>query len=185
MNNRRPDKMKKLQRWSVILAFVVGIIGCTQKSPPGFKPNSEPDGFGGIKWGTEFSEVKTDMVEVRSLSDPAKPDEKITIYYIKKGDNLKMGEAQLDKIEYVFWRGKFAEVRITATGPETFNHLKKSLFEKYGTVDKPFQGAYSWDGSVTRIALRYDNPTKTSLLTIASTKIASQEVKEIFDKDKD
>ena len=48
-----------------------------------------------------------------------------------------MGEAQLDKIEYGFWKGKFAEVRITATGPENFNQLKKFLFEKYGTVDKP------------------------------------------------
>ncbi len=96
-----------------------------------------------------------------------------------------MGEAQLDKVEYVFWRGKFAEARITASGSENFNHLKKSLFEKYGTVDKPFQGAYSWDGGVTQIALRYDKPAQTSLLTIASTKIASQEVKEIFDKDKD
>ena len=177
--------MRNLRKWSVILAFVVGFFCCTQKSPPGFKPNSEPDGFGGIKWGTEFSEVKSDMVELRSISDPAEPDVKIKVYYIKKADHLNMGEAQLDKIEYVFWQRKFAEVRITATGPENFDHLKKSLFEKYGTVDKPFQGAYSWEGSVTRIALRYDTPAKTSLLTIASTKIASQEVKEIFDKDKD
>lgn len=177
-------KMRKLQRWSIILAFVVGIFGCTQKSTSGFKPNSEPDGFAGIKWGAEFSEVKSDMVELRSISDPAEPDVKIKIYYTKKGDNLRMGGAQLDKIEYVFWREKFAEVRITATGPENFNHLKKFLFEKYGTLDK-FQGAYFWDGSVTQTALRYDEPTKTSLLTVASTKIASQEVKEIFDKDKD
>ena len=35
-------------------------------------------------------------------------------------------------------------------------------------------------GSVTRIALRYDEPTKTSLLTISSTTIT---FKEIFDKD--
>jgi hypothetical protein len=177
-------KMRNLQRWSVILAFVVGIFGCAQKSTSGFKPNTEPDGFAGIKWGTEFSEVKSEMVESRSISDPAEPDVKIKIYYTQKADNLKMGEAQLDKIEYVFWRGKFAEVRINATGPEDFNHLKKFLFEKYGTVNKS-RGAYFWDGSVTQIALRYEEPTKPSLLTIASTKIASQEVKEIFDKDKD
>jgi hypothetical protein len=177
--------MRKLRRWSVILLFVVGIVGCIQKSPPGFKPGSEPDGFGSIKWGTEFSEVKSDMVELMSTSDPAQPHEKITVYYTRKGDSLKMGEAQIDRIEYVFWRGKFSEARITATGPENFDHLKKSLLEKYGTVDKPFQGAYSWDGDVTQIALRYDNRTQTSLLRIVSTKIASQEVKEILDKDKD
>jgi hypothetical protein len=173
-------KMRKLQKWSIILAFVVGIFGCTQKSTSGFKPNSEPDGFAGIKWSTEFSEVKSDMVELRSVINPTEPDVKIKIYYTKKGDNLKMGEAQIDKIEYGFFRGKFAEVQITATGSGNFNHLKKVLFEKYGTVDKPVQGLYPWNGSVTRIALRYDEPTKTSSLTISSTKITFQE---IFDKD--
>ena len=173
-------KVKNLQRWSIILAFVVGTFGCTQKSTSGFKPNSEPDGFAGIKWGTEFSEVKSEMVESRSITNPTEPDVKIKIYYTKKGDNLKMGEAQLDKIEYGFFRGKFAEVQITAAGPENFNQLKKFLFEKYGTLDKPVQGLYPWNGSVTRIALRYDEPTKTSSLTISSTKVTFQE---IFDKD--
>jgi hypothetical protein len=173
-------KMRNLQTWSVILAFVVGIFGCTQKSTSGFKPNSEPDGFSGIKWGTEFSEVKSDMVESRSITNPTEPDVKIKIYYTRKGDNLKMGEAQLDKMEYGFFKGKFAEVQITATGPLNFNHLKKVLFEKYGTVDKPVQGLYPWNGSVTRIALRYDEPTRMSSLTTSSTKITFQE---IFDKD--
>jgi hypothetical protein len=172
--------MRNLQTWSVILAFVVGTFGCTQKSTSGFKPNSEPDGFAGIKWGTEFSEVKSEMVESRSITNPTEPDVKIKIYYTKKGDNLKMGEAQLNKIEYGFFRGKFAEVQITAAGPENFNQLKKFLFEKYGTLDKPVQGLYPWNGSVTRIALRYDEPTKTSSLTISSTKVTFQE---IFDKD--
>ena len=172
--------MRNLQKWSIILVIVVGIFSCTQKSTSGFKPDSEPDGFAGIKWGTEFSEVKSNMVESRNVINPTEPDVKIKIYYTLKGDNLKMGEAQLDKIEYGFWKGKFAEVQITATGPESFNYLKKVLFEKYGTVDKPIQGLYPWNGSVTRMALRYDEPTKTSSLTISSTKITFQE---IFDKD--
>jgi hypothetical protein len=173
-----------LRRWSILLALLLGIFGCSQKSTSGFQPRSEPDGFAGIKWSTPFSEIKSDMVELKSISDPAEPDVKIKIYYTRKVDNWKMGEAQLDKIEYVFWRGKFAEARITAMGPENFNALRKFLFEKYGPVDK-FQGAYSWDGTVTQIALRYDEPAKTALLLIASTNLSSQEVKEIFDKDKD
>ncbi len=172
--------MRNVQRWSVILVFVVGIFGCAQKSASRFKPNSEPDGFAGIKWSTEFPEVKSDMMESRSTSNPTEPDVKIKIYYTKKGDNLKMGEAQLDKMEYGFWKGKFAEVHITAAGPENFNQLKKFLFEKYGTVDKSTQGLYSWNGPVTRIALRYDEPTKASVLIISSTKITFLE---IFDKD--
>jgi hypothetical protein len=178
------SKMRNLQKWIALLSFMVGILGCAQKSTSGFKPNSEPDGFAGIKWSTPFSEVKSDMVESRSISDPAEPNVKIKIYYIKKGDPLEWGEAKLDKIEYVFWRGKFAEARISATGPENFDRLKKFLFEKYGTVNQS-QGAYFWNGSVTQIFLKYDGSAKPFLLTIASTGIASQEVKEIFDKDKD
>ncbi len=176
--------MKNFQRWSILLAFVLGVFGCSQKSTSGFKPHSEPDGFAGIKWSTPFSELKSDMVESKSISDPAEPDVKIKIYYTRKADTLKIGEAHLDKIEYVFWKGKFAEARITAVGPENFDALRKFLFEKYGTVDR-FQGAYSWDGASTQIALRYNEPAKTSLLLIASTELASQEVKEIFEKDKD
>jgi hypothetical protein len=178
------SKMRNLGKWIVILSFVVGIFGCAQKSTSGFKPNSEPDGFASIKWSTPFSEVKSDMVESRSISDPAEPNVKIKIYYTKKGDLLKLGEAQLDKMEYVFWRGKFAEARMSAIGPENFDRLKKFLFENYGTVNKS-QGAYFWDGSVTQIFLKYDDPPKPFLLTIVSTKISSQEVKDIFDKDKD
>ncbi len=176
--------MENTRRWIVALAAIIAISSCTQKSTSGFKPNSEPDGFAGIKWGTPFSEAKSDMEEMRSTSDPAEPNVKIKIYYTKKGDRLILGEAQLDKIEYVFWRGKFAEVRIDARGAQTFDRLNKFLFEKYGAVGKS-QGAYSWDGTVTQIVLRYHEPDQTSLLLIASTDIASQEVKEIFDKDKD
>jgi hypothetical protein len=159
---------------------MMGIFCCTQKSTSPFKPNSEPDGFAGIKWSTEFPEVKSDMVESGSIANPTEPEVKIKIYYTKKGDNLKIGEAQLDKMEYGFFRGKFAEVYIASNGPENFNYLKKFLFEKYGTVEKSTQGLYSWNGPITRIALRYDESTKTSLLTISSTTIT---FKEIFDKD--
>jgi len=176
--------MKHFQKWTILSLFMVGLLGCAQKPTSSFKPNSEPDGFAGIKWGTPFSEVKSEMAESRSISDPAEPNVKIKIYYTQKGDPLEFGEAKLDKIEYVFWRGKFAEARISATGPENVDRLKKFLFEKYGMVNKS-QGAYFWDGSVTQIFLKYDEPAKPLLLTIASTSIASQEVKDLFEKDKD
>jgi hypothetical protein len=57
------------------------------------------------------------------------------------------------------------------------------LFEKYGTVNKLVQGVYSWDGRITQMALRYDEPTKISSLTIASTKIINQAIQEMVDQD--
>ena len=174
--------MRNLRRRAVILAVVTGLFGCAQ-NPTSFKPNSEPDGFAGIKWGTQFSEVKSETVESRSVSNPTEPDVKTKIYYTKKDDNFRMGDVQLDKKEYGFWKGKFAEVQITTTGPDNFSQLKKFLFEKYGTVDKAVQGVYSWDGSITQMALRYEESTKTSSLTIASTKILNKALHEMIDQD--
>ena len=175
--------MGHLYRCGVILAFMVGIFGCSQ-NPASFKANSEPDGFAGIKWGTQFLDVKSDMVESRSDIDPAEPGVKVKTYYTRKADTVRMGEAQLDMIEYVFWQGKLAEVRLTATGPENFAALKKVLFERYGTVGAPVEGAYPWDGSVTHMVLRYDERTKTSLLLIASVTLMKQELRWLLDKDK-
>lgn len=175
--------MRNLQPWSLILTFLIGIFGCARQSASGFKPNSEPEGFAGIKWATAFSEVGSDMVESRSITNPAEPNVKIKIYYTKKADNLRIGEAEIGKIEYVFYRGKFAEAQIAATGPENFDRLKKFLFEKYGSQDRPSQGVYSWNGTVTQIALRYNEPTQTSSLTIASTRLINQELRELVDSE--
>jgi hypothetical protein len=57
---------------------------------------------------------------------------------------------------------------------------KKSRTKDHGTVDKSTQGLYSWNGPLTRITLRYDEPTKAFLLKISSTRITFQE---IFDRD--
>jgi hypothetical protein len=123
------------------------------------------------------------MVESLSVSNPDEPGMKTTIYYTKKGDHLKMGEAQLAKVEYGFWKDKFAKVQINASGLENFDYLKRFLFEKYGTVDQSVRGAYTWDGSVTQIVLRYDEATKTSSLTITSTKLSNQQLQEMVDND--
>ena len=64
-----------------------------------FKPGSEPDGFRGIKWGTEISTLK-DMVFVMAIDKDVKR-------YERKRDELKMGKAKLDYIQYEFRKGNF------------------------------------------------------------------------------
>jgi hypothetical protein len=96
---------------------------------------------------------------------------------------MKLGEVGLDKIEYVFWLGKFSEVRFIASGPDKFDKLKNYLFDKYGPVDM-FQRAYTWDGTVTKIILKNDDMNKSVFLSIASSSLAAQEVKELYGRDK-
>ena len=66
-------------------AFLVGGSVCAQII--GFKPDSEPDGFRGIKWGQDISTVNG-LVYV--ATDPSHGGED---YYIREGDELKMGAA--------------------------------------------------------------------------------------------
>jgi hypothetical protein len=175
--------MKNLVKLTAILILAAGIYGCTQKSTSSFKPGSEPDGYAGIKWETKFSDVKSDLVESRSTVDLSEPTIKIKIIYTRKSDLLKLGAASLEKIEYVFWKGIFAEARIYTTATENFDSLKKYLFEKYGAVEI-HQGAYRWDGAISKVLLKYDASDKSTLLTIFSSSIASREVKDLLERDK-
>jgi len=73
-----------------------------------FKLGSEPDGFRGIKWGTEISTLK-DMVFVMAIDKDVKR-------YERKRDELKMGKAKLDYIQYEFRKGKFYLVEMAFQG---------------------------------------------------------------------
>ncbi len=55
-----------------------------------FKPDSEPDGFRDIKWGTDISTLK-DMALVMSI-------DKDTKRYKRNGDVLRMGDVNLSYI---------------------------------------------------------------------------------------
>ena len=176
--------MRNLLKWCVVLLFIPVISGCDQKSTAGFKPDSEPDGFAGIKWEKEFPEANAGMVESQVISNPAKPSEKIKVFYTRTGDDLKIGEARLEKREYGFWRGKFTDVRMIIAGPENFERVKKYLFETYGSVDKPVEGAYRWRGNVTEITLRDGGSARANVLTIASRNLAQKELQEIMDSDR-
>lgn len=57
---------------------------------------AEADGFRGIKWGIDISSLK-DMKYVRT--DPSYGGIKI---YLRKNDDLKIGGAKLESIEYSF-----------------------------------------------------------------------------------
>lgn len=42
-------------------------------------------------------------------------------YYKRDGDELKIGEAELNKIAYVYWNGKFCILEMDCTGYHNFS----------------------------------------------------------------
>ena len=110
---------------------------------------NEPDGYNGIKYGTDISTLKNMQYE---KVDPNKSN--VTVY-AREGDVLTLGNASLKSIEYGFFGGRFLTVIIKVADLFNYIVLKESVFEKFGQGIEfdQFSERYYWDGSTTRITL--------------------------------
>jgi hypothetical protein len=170
------------------ILFTIFLIGCIASTRPS-KPRSDPDGFRGIKWGTEISKLK-DM-ERMEQDKSSNPD---LVWYTRKADTLAIGEAKLENIFYLFWMGNFASVSIDFKGKENFETLKKELLEQFGSTVRSEEhtrkrdqrvgiepsktgGAdsfYAWWGKNTDILLSYSKDRHIGTLDISSTSITEE-----------
>jgi hypothetical protein len=108
-----------------------------------------PNGFRDITWGTPLSKL-TGMV-VADDSGQVK-------YYRRTGDPLNLGEAELKRISYGFYRGKFYSVLIEFEGKANFEKARTHLLTTYGETARIGSAgtSYMWgtaDGS--SISLKY------------------------------
>jgi len=130
---------------------------------------TEPDGFRGIKWGTDISTL-SGMEYVETLIGI-----KEFRIYKKKNDKLKIGGANLEKIKYGFWRGKFCSINIYTEGYSNWLDLKEFIFEKFGQgcpvgEDGEIEDVWVWAGETIWMWLRYDKISKTGHLQMSSEK---------------
>jgi hypothetical protein len=170
------------------IAFSIFLIGCVGSARHA-KPRSEPDGFRGIRWGTEISTLR-DMEKV----EQGKSSNSDLAWYTRKGDTLVIGKAKLENIFYSFWMGNFESVWIDFKGDENFEALKKELFELYGKaleaeelmnkMDKRARGEpstirhaeefYAWWGKNTEMSLSYSKDRLKGTLSINSRMISAE-----------
>jgi hypothetical protein len=189
------EAMKKVKILAIL--FTIFLIGCFA-SARSSKPRSDPDGFRGIKWGTEITILK-DM-EKAEQDKSSKSD---LVWYTRKGDILAIGEAKLKTIYYSFWMGNFESVWIDFEGDENFKTLKKELFERFGTVleseelmkkmDTRMGGEpstighaeqfYAWWGKNTEMWLSYSKDRHKGTLTMNSRRI--REERRDYEKEKE
>ena len=122
-------------------------------SIPVFAFQNEPDGFRGIKWGTNISELPE-----MSLSE----DRGDSKFYLRKGDKLKIGDADIDRISYGFYKGRFNKLFIIYKGSLNFTKLKDIFFAQYGQGSKPnrFMEQYYWVGETVSISFEHSEITK-------------------------
>ena len=177
----KADAMKKVKILAIL--FTIFLIGCFA-SARSSKPHSEPDGFRGIKWGTEISTLK-DSEKVKQ----DKSSDSDLVWYTRKGDTLAIGGAKLANIFYSFWMGNFESVWIDFEGEQNFDVLKKELFEQFG---KPLKSEgimrkidertgrdragtfYAWWGKNTEMWLSFSKDLHKGTLTINSIRIREE-----------
>ena len=177
----KAEAMKKVKILAIL--FTIFLIGCFA-SARSSKPRSDPDGFRGIKWGTEISTLK-DLENVKQ----DKSSDSDLVWYRRKGDTLTIGEAKLANIFYSFWMGNFESVWIDFEGEQNFDVLKKELFEQFG---KPLvsEGSmrkmgiwegreregtfYAWWGKNTETWLSFLKDLHKGTLTINSIRIREE-----------
>jgi hypothetical protein len=170
------------------IAFTLLLIGCAGAGRSS-KSRPEPDGFRGIRWGTEISTLK-DMEKVEQDKSPNRD----LVWYTRKGDTLAIGEVRLETILYSFWMGNFESVWIDFKGDQNFETLKKELFEQFGKVleseelmkkmDKEAwrepstiehaEAFYAWWGKNTEMSLSYSKERHKGTLYINSRMISEE-----------
>ena len=133
-----------------------------------FKAGSEPNGFNGIKWGT-------DIATLNSMKH-YKGTPKGTEVFLKKNENLVFGRAKLERIEYYFVENKLEKVLIIVKGSENWDAFKKAVFDTYGLglkEKRTFGGLterYEWRGQITDMGLGYNPSVKKGSLFMIHTK---------------
>jgi hypothetical protein len=178
--------MKKVKILTIV--FSIFLIGCFASNRSS-KPRSEPDGFRGIRWGTEISTLK-DMEKV----EQDKSSNSDLVWYTRKGETLAIGKTKLENIFYSFWMGNFESVWIDFKGDENFETLKKELFEQSGkvleseelmkkTYERAWRGPstieradffYGWWGKNTEMSLSYSKDRHMGTLYINSRMISEE-----------
>jgi hypothetical protein len=139
-----------------------------------FQADSEPDGFRGIKWQTDIAKLdpwKTmEVLEVYGNS----------VYYRKKQEDLRLGQAPAQDIIYEFWNGKFASVLVVTRHEPYYAKLRDYVFGKYGEGYRPqaFKLAgvqdFVWMGYLTKMYLNYSDIDRTGKLALYSLAIMNQ-----------
>jgi len=159
-----------------IIAFISAVLLSTglafsQETGDGFKAGTEPGGFRGIQWETEFSAVEKEMEYYKP-----EPGIKGMKTYLRKGDDLKIGEAKIERIEYAFWKGIFFGVTVSTIGHANWIRLKDAIFEEYGPGLKRNgsnnNDEYTWSGETAMMNLLYVESLDEGQLRILSRDVA-------------
>lgn len=134
--------------------------------------NSNGSGdFRGLRWGISTSEVD-DLVHIGTDESYGGVER-----YIRSNDSMVIGCANLERIEYGFWRDQLMTVFINCNGFSNYTCLKDATFKKFGAGFKGnrFMEQYSWhELPATFIMLEYSEIKKEAKMWFMSNEITKK-----------
>lgn len=146
-------------------------------SLPVFAFQNEPDGFRGIKWGTNISELS----EMGIIEDHG--EQKL---YVRKNDKMQIGDADLEVIIYVFYKDRLYGVMVIYNSSLNFSKLKETLFQVYGSGRRPnpFMEKYNWYGSSVLITLDFNEIREKGSIIYFYVPILKEQERDVKEKAK-
>jgi hypothetical protein len=145
------------QLLKVVLVVVLAvIIVIAYMFLPGTK--KEPGDFRGIKWGSNIRELP-DMKLMAEEGDLK--------FFERPNDLTKVGDADVDKVIYGFYKDRFYNVMIYYRSLSNFSRIQEMFSREFG---KPFQPNESekklfWNGEQVNLLLNFDDVSNTGRIT--------------------
>jgi len=136
-----------------------------------FAFQNEPDGFRGIKWGTNIKDCK-DMKFISTTEMSGMPVK----MYIRKGEKNSIGKAEIQNIAYSFYQDKFFFVTIMYKGKENHAQLKYAFEGKFGKPTNPgiLGNDLIWTGTTTRIQFEWKEFVEDGFVVFGSVPLFMQ-----------
>lgn len=141
--------------------------------PNEIKIDNDPKSSRGIKWEANINEldgmnlVSKDEFRWRILSDNEKNDDNLEVY-TKVGDKLKIGDANIEKIYYFFYKDRFCRIEFYFSSLSDYCKIRETLFHAYGEIEVkmstspsslPTSSRYLWVGKKVTLMLDYYEET--------------------------
>lgn len=138
-----------MHHFGVRVGFALTVVLSAMFAIVVFAYENEPGDFRGIKWDTHIEKL-SDMEIVLDGGDLKA--------YTKKGEKMKMGEAKLSALHYIFYKDHFYCVYIEFKGLDDFNKIKDVLFKTYGEPEgtELYDKRFAWPGVSASITLEFD-----------------------------
>ena len=157
-----------------IILSVILIIILTGSHGWAFK-NEPVNGYENIPWGTDLQGIEEFQL-YKDHSDTTK-------IYVKKNEALRLGDAELIRVEYTTYKNRFWKVEIYYDGSKYHDQISSFLFDRYGFPDRGMSdiGAASWKGEWILISLQPPRLFKSHVRDYNTSPLLSYTSEPIFE----